>query len=90
MGDWLDDKFHGKGVYIFEKGDRYEGDLHNGLKSGTGTYYYANGNKYEGQWRDDRKHGRGVYTYLLTGEMYNGEQKNTKISDQFVWKTNLK
>lgn len=48
MGDWVDDKFHGKGIYIFSKGDRYEGELRNGMKEGYGDYYYSNGNKYEG------------------------------------------
>lgn len=50
MGDWEDDKFHGKGIYIFSKGDRYEGELRDGMKEGYGDYYYSNGNKYEGLW----------------------------------------
>ena len=73
FGDWKDDKFHGKGVYIFAKGERYEGELANGFKTGNGDYQYLNGNFYQGQWREDKKQGFGVYTYLLTGEKYEGE-----------------
>lgn len=72
MGDWKDDKFHGKGIYIFNRGDRYEGELSGGVKQGYGRYFYINGNKYEGEWANDRKHGEGVYTFKLSGETYKG------------------
>jgi len=38
LGDWKDDFFNGNGVYIFSIGERYEGELVNGYKSGRGTY----------------------------------------------------
>ena len=32
FGDWQNDLFHGKGVYIFPTSERYEGDLAFGMK----------------------------------------------------------
>ena len=72
FGDWKNDKFHGKGVYIFTKGDRYSGDLREGRKAGYGDYFYANGNIYKGQWLGDRKHGEGRFLYANTNEEYEG------------------
>ena len=72
FGDWKNDKFHGRGTYIFSKGDRYEGNLEEGMKHGEGNYYYANGNVYRGQWYNDRKHGVGVFEYANTNEKYEG------------------
>lgn len=47
--------FHGKGFYIFSNGERYEGELVNGSKTGTGIYYYFNGNVYQGEFLSDKK-----------------------------------
>ena len=38
------------GVYLFQSGERFMGQLKNGQKNGYGTYYYNNGNIYEGNW----------------------------------------
>lgn len=46
----MNNKPHGKGVYIFALGDRYEGEINQGLKNGYGRYYYTNGDSYEGFW----------------------------------------
>ncbi len=33
------DKFHGYGAYVFQNGERYEGTLNEGLKSGRGILF---------------------------------------------------
>ena len=66
VGDWKDDRFHGRGYYIFLNGERYEGDLTEGLKQGKGSYFYSNGNSYVGDYQRDKKHGQGTYTYFTT------------------------
>jgi hypothetical protein len=32
LGEWKDDIFDGKGIYIFNNSERYEGELVKGLK----------------------------------------------------------
>lgn len=39
---------HGKGVYKFANGNRYEGEWYNNEKHGTGKYYYSSGEFYTG------------------------------------------
>ena len=48
---------HGKGVYTWKSGSRYEGDFINCLSNGFGVYKYASGDIYEGEWKNDKKHG---------------------------------
>ena len=49
-GDFVNDKFEGKGKYIWEDGEYYIGQFKNGVRShGKGEEYYSNGSiKYEG------------------------------------------
>jgi hypothetical protein len=42
---------HGKGVYIYADGDRYDGDFQRGKPHGKGCYLYASGQKTEGEFR---------------------------------------
>jgi len=32
VGEWYNDEFNGKGIYIFNNGERFEGELIKGLK----------------------------------------------------------
>jgi hypothetical protein len=34
----------GKGVYLFQNGESYEGEVLEGVKQGYGVYHYQNGN----------------------------------------------
>ena len=61
----------------YNDGDRYVGDLINGIREGKGTMYYNNGNKYEGEWKNGLKEGKGIL-YFKCGEKYEGEWKNDK------------
>ena len=67
----------------YENGDKYVGDLKNGLKNGKGIYFYANGNKYEGDWKDDKKEGRGTFSFV-NGDRFEGECKNDKANGKGV------
>ena len=52
-GDFIGDKFEGKGKYIYENenSEYYEGQWKNGLMEGKGKEHYANGNiEYEGDF----------------------------------------
>jgi len=41
----------------YQNGDRYEGNWHEGLKSGKGNYFFSDGSTYEGLWEDDEING---------------------------------
>ena len=40
VGDFINDKREGYGVYYYAGGDRYEGNFKNNKKEGQGVYYY--------------------------------------------------
>ena len=52
---------HGKGIYTWADGRKYEGDYVNDKKEGFGSYLWTDGRKYEGQWINGKQHGRGRY-----------------------------
>ena len=53
---WLR-QMHGRGVYIFPNGNRYDGEWLADVKEGYGVLTYVNGERYEGYWLDDKAHG---------------------------------
>lgn len=75
IGEWREDKPHGKGV-LQKKNDSnsaepivsakplvvlYEGEFAKGLMEGLGRCQYHNGDVYEGAFKDGLRHGRGVW-----------------------------
>ena len=71
-GEWVDDKAHGFGTFVWRSGNKYEGQWLDNRITGTGTLTYASSDRYEGEFRSGRFHGRGVYTYS-DGDVYDGE-----------------
>ena len=53
-------------------GDRYIGDVVDGVLSGNGTYIWAAGDRYEGYFVNDQPDGSGVYKWV-DGRVYKGE-----------------
>ena len=52
---------HGKGVYTWADGRKYEGDYLNDRKHGFGSYVWADGRQYVGEWLNGKQHGEGKY-----------------------------
>jgi Uncharacterized protein conserved in bacteria len=52
---------HGKGVYVWADGRKYEGEYVNDKKDGYGIYTWADGRKYQGYWSNGKQHGKGKY-----------------------------
>ena len=46
----------------YDNGDKYVGDVSNGVPHGHGTYTYADGTKHVGEYREGQKHGLGTFT----------------------------
>jgi len=59
----------------YDGGDKYVGEVSNGVPHGQGTYTFANGDKYVGEWKNFLYHGHGMFTYA-SGDKYIGEFKD--------------
>ena len=80
-GDFINDKFEGKGKYIYD-----DGDYKNGLRNGKGIIYYKNGNiMSEGGYINDKKggmeniFGKIVHIILENGKMVQFMEKGLSI-----------
>lgn len=62
---------HGRGEFLYEGGERYEGEWSSGSKNGQGTLTFADGSKYEGTWVMNLKEGEGRFTFA-NGEVFTG------------------
>jgi len=90
-GDFINNKRHGHGTYIYGegtewRGDKYIGEYKDGKKNGHGTYTFSDGDKYIGEFKDNKKHGLGTYFYGLkskwAGDKYIGKYKNDVMHGQ--------
>jgi V8-like Glu-specific endopeptidase len=68
-------------VLDYPAGDKYVGDVINGIRQGQGTYTFANGNKYVGDFNAGNFEGLGTYTFA-NGNKYVGDFKASKFEGQ--------
>ena len=54
---------NGFGIYVWENGDKYEGEFVNGLMEGQGLYTFSNGNYYKGNWKRAKYDGYGKLVF---------------------------
>lgn len=52
---------HGRGLYTWKNGRKYEGEYVHDKKHGFGIYSWTDGRKYEGYWQNSKQHGMGKY-----------------------------
>ena len=71
---------HGKGVYTWPDGRKYDGDYVDNKMHGKGVYTWPDGAKYDGDFVDDKIHGKGVYTWP-NGRKYDGDY----VDGQDAW-----
>lgn len=80
-GAWADDLRNGKGTYVYQNGDSYEGEWSNNLRHGQGSYTFnSSGAKYVGTWMNGRREGTGQL--LFSNYKYNGKFSADKVSTQ--------
>ena len=71
QGEFSEGFKHGKGVYVWQNGDRYEGTFAKDRADGQGKYQFANGDTYEGEVKAGVILGRGTYT-AKNGDVFEG------------------
>eukprot|EP00933_Yihiella_yeosuensis_P055664 TRINITY_DN54513_c0_g1_i1.p1 TRINITY_DN54513_c0_g1~~TRINITY_DN54513_c0_g1_i1.p1 ORF type:complete len:329 (+),score=63.37 TRINITY_DN54513_c0_g1_i1:53-988(+) len=71
VGQFQNDKFHGKGEHVWPDGSRYAGTWKEGQKHGRGTYVSCDELTYEGQFQNGKRHGQGRQEYA-NGDFYEG------------------
>ena len=62
-GDFLDGKFHGKGIYTIPDGGRFEGDFVDGKIHGKGIRHFPDGKRYEGDFVQGKIDGKGIIRF---------------------------
>lgn len=77
---------HGRGVFTWPNGDKYEGDWQDDKPHGRGVETLTDGERYEGEWQDGKRHGQGFATWP-TGDRYSGEWRDDELHGQgeFTW-----
>ena len=74
VGEFKDNKKHGKGTSTSANGDKYVGEWRNDNPR-WGTFTSANGDKYVGEYKDGKRHGQGTFNFA-NGVKYVGEWRN--------------
>ncbi len=59
------------GIINYSNGDKYTGNIIDGMANGKGYMIYSNGGKYFGNFLQGKKNGYGTY-YLNNGNIYSG------------------
>jgi hypothetical protein len=80
IGEWKQNKYHGRGTLWVKKNGKkfirkYVGDWYEGFMEGLGTYYYENGETYRGDFKWNQRCGNGRMNYL-DENFYVGEWSN--------------
>ena len=67
----------------YNNGDRYVGQVLNGLREGKGIYYHNDGDILECVWRNDKAEGKGIY-YKGDGTRYEGNFQNNELQGKII------
>lgn len=63
---------HGRGVYVWARGEHYQGEVVDGKQTGRLVKRFYEGERYDGDFIDGKRTGRGVAVHA-NGERYEGE-----------------
>ena len=72
-----------KGIFYYNNGDYYEGELINGIREGFGYMKLKNGTIYEGDFKNNKHDGYGKLTQI-DGEVFSGKWKDGKIDGKGI------
>ncbi len=62
VGEFRDDRKHGKGMYVWGGGSQWAGERYVGRyvadkRHGWGTYFWPSGDRFDGEWKEDLRYG---------------------------------
>jgi len=77
LGDFVDGKMHGKGLYKWSDGNEYEGEYIYNKKEGDGIFRWKDGRIYKGNFENGKPHGKGKLT--VNGISFNALFENGKF-----------
>ena len=81
VGDWLEGKPHGSGIYSWGEDNTFEGRFEEGLPQGSGIFTLSDGSVFEGDVRAGLFEGTGVYKFI-NGNCYRGEFKQDMMEGE--------
>jgi hypothetical protein len=61
MGEWVDDRKEGRGLFVSHDMSKYEGEWKAGVMDGFGKLIDPDGSYYEGEFKAGQKDGKGTY-----------------------------
>ena len=76
VGQFSEGRRHGRGIYYFSNGGKYEGELVRDQFNGDGSFESPNGDGYVGQFRNGQFGGEGVYTFANGNVVQEGVFEN--------------
>jgi hypothetical protein len=85
VGDWLNNKMDGNGIYYSSKLGTYKGRFHENHFEGKGNLVDLENNVYDGMFHKSQKKGRGELK-MNNGNIYVGEFKNDKFNGKGILK----
>lgn len=77
VGEFLQGRFHGNGVYRHANGAVYVGEFQSGERHGVGVNTWPGGQRYIGEFRNGKQEGFGFYIWP-DGGMYVGHWRNDR------------
>mmetsp|Transcript_7620 Transcript_7620/g.8607 ORF Transcript_7620/g.8607 Transcript_7620/m.8607 type:complete len:221 (-) Transcript_7620:27-689(-) len=86
VGDWFNNRPHGRGEFTTAQGAVYAGDFFESKQHGFGVETWPDGTRYEGQYKDGKKHGQGKFIYPA-GSCYTGTMVNDAITGYGIYES---
>ena len=74
----------GTGIRVVDMGQKYWGQMINGIPHGTGKMIWPDGQRYEGDWQGGQKDGTGTWT-LASGDVYSGQLAEDQPHGEGKW-----
>ena len=62
-GEFINNNFHGKGVYIWGNKKKYDGEWKDGKMNGKGIFTWKDDRSYTGEFKEDLKEGYGEFKW---------------------------
>ncbi|KRX09970.1 Protein kinase-like domain [Pseudocohnilembus persalinus] len=84
VGDFIDGKRTGKGIFTLNNGDIYEGDWVDDKMTGKGIFKRNNRDVYKGDFIDGKQTGKGIYTWN-NGDVYEGDWVDSKMTGKGIY-----